>query len=115
MERDRDREMVVSSGVVQKYPHLGPMSGTADKQHTSLCVVQIVLEGPAHTLFMRDEGVGPHLPPRDGTAEVRLVSKVLVCEVVLTAHEDPTGSIATSWNCSRKREMDSGTPPIRAH
>lgn len=84
------------------------MSGTADKEHAPLCIVQIILKGQAHTLFMRDKRAGPHLPPRDGATEVRLVSKVLVDEVVLTADQDPTRTITPSWNYSGREEIDSG-------
>ena len=47
--------------------------------------------------------MGPHLPPRYGATEVRLVSKVLIDEVVLTAHQHPTRTITPSWNYSGRR------------
>ena len=35
-------------------------------------------------------------PARDGAADVRLVSKVLVDDVVLAAHQNTTGAIAAT-------------------
>ena len=60
------------------------MCGTAHKQHAPLSIVEVML------------------PPRDGTAEVSLVTKVLVDEVILTADEDTTRTIATSRDGYKK-------------
>ena len=40
-----------------------------------------------------------HLSPWDRTANIRLVTKVLVEQVVLTADQHTTGTIATPGNC----------------
>ena len=37
-------------------------------------------------------------PARDGAADVRLVSKVFVDDVVLAAHQNPTGAVVASWH-----------------
>ena len=37
-------------------------------------------------------------PSRDGATDVRLVSKVLVDDVVLAAHEHSTGAVTSAWH-----------------
>lgn len=41
----------------------------------------------------RERSKSTHLPPWDGTAKIRLLSEVLVDEVVLTTHEQTTRPI----------------------
>ncbi len=56
------------------------MGGTAYEQHTSLCIIEVVL------------------PARDGAAEISLVTKVLVDEVIFTANEYTARTIVAPGN-----------------
>lgn len=100
------------------------MGGRADEYHATLWVVQVILEGRNGTggRDLNNTGTGgksqkdvtksaqniqqyeyfpvegTHPASRDGTADVGLVSKILVRDVIFGADENTAGSIRASRN-----------------
>lgn len=56
---------------------------------------------------------GSDLPPRYWTSKVRLVSEILIDEIVLTAHQYTTGSITTTRNCNKEKRATQWSPTNR--
>ena len=64
--------------------HFCLVCGTAHKQHAPLSIIQVVLS------------------PRNGAAEVRLITKVFVDEVILATDEHSTRSVIAARNSDQK-------------